>query len=746
MHQTTPQPSASDEDTPPQSPLLVQSPPAPSQPPQTPCRYPTVKDEDEDHNEDSPILVAGLKRGRDEDNVDEPELSNPFPDPLAHMRPSDYLRGRCPLCFGSEFPTTCQESDRSNNDPNAIVCVDACFTQKHNCQSRDSPCTHPRTVFIPEADAEVMEKYIEFIRSKKVPRIKKPNTEEPDHFKGSLHVPKSVLDGCEASFTAADSRRNKESTQFFDDIALMVLLCCHDVVLFIVNMQSAGEKQHYVMVLVETLFQHLPLPYRIGLLYDIGCQTERSCIKWNFLDRYVERISFGISVFHAFGHQWACQIIYHPRKRTGFGLSDGEGCEQFWHSISRLIAYLGVCGVDHAQRETLENLGAWPLCQSRHALTKQKAAESILQECGKSKTDLQAEWEAQVKTQTKPLPHNCIVIDNVVGQSQSAGKDAVKELLQLRETRDGLRKREREYDALIEDEVTPVDEYMEAKVDLELVHVHLQELNTRIQDKQSVMGVNDRARLKNLTNNPFLTAQMNALALKQRLHDRLCARKFEMERLECLFCKQVNDYKVDAHTASSIKQREPAITKVAHSFNALCDTMEDLLKKGKAPYGVTCAKKLEIKGIFALDVDDAIWQDLGLDKGSLAVPLPWLSDKGVSAGIRAVLEYDRCIKEKLSVNSLDFGSLASLPDWGPSAEEIINFRISQKTAVFKEALTVNTESRDTERNIKLEHREQDKESKYSDSEHGEADIILFDILDSADASWTGADDKYLYDD
>ncbi|KAG6904872.1 hypothetical protein DXG01_006552 [Tephrocybe rancida] len=215
-----------------------------------------------------------------------------------------------------------------------------------------------------------------------------------------------------------------------------------------------------------------------------------------------------------------------------------------------------------------------------------------------------------------------------------------------------------------------------------------------------------------------------------------------MERLECLFRKQVNDHKVDAHTVSSIKQCEPAITKVVQSFNALCNTMEDLLKKGKAPLGVTCPKKLEIKGIFALDVDDSIWEDLGLDEGSPAAPPPWLSGKGVHMGIRALLEYDRCVEEKLSVNLLDFGNFASLPAWGPSAEEIINFRIVQNTAVFKEAPTINTESRDTESNIKSECWEQDEESKYSDSEHGEADIILFDILDSADASWTGADDKH----
>ncbi|KAG6903566.1 hypothetical protein DXG01_016847, partial [Tephrocybe rancida] len=106
-----------------------------------------------------------------------------------------------------------------------------------------------------------------------------------------------------------------------------------------------------------------------------------------------------------------------------------------------------------------------------------KAAEEVLQKCGKPEIDLRAEWKAQVETQTKPLPR----------QSRNAGKDAVKELIQLRETRDGLKKRQREYDALIEDENTPVDEYTEAKTELESVRSRLWELTAKIRDKQSAL-------------------------------------------------------------------------------------------------------------------------------------------------------------------------------------------------------------------------------------------------------------------
>ena len=169
--------------------------------------------------------------------------------------------------------------------------------------------------------------------------------DEEDGYEGDLWVPRSVLDGCDASFTSADTAREKASTQFFDDTALMALLCHHDCVLWIANMWSAGKKWHYALALLETLFQHLPKTFTVGALYDIGCQLHRSCIKWDFIDRYLDHLIFAISVFHAFGHRWACQLVYHPCKCEGFGLLDGEGCKPFWHSISKLIAYLRVCGV-----------------------------------------------------------------------------------------------------------------------------------------------------------------------------------------------------------------------------------------------------------------------------------------------------------------------------------------------------------------------------------------------------------------
>ena len=57
-------------------------------------------------------------------------------------------------------------------------------------------------------------------------------------------------------------------------------------------------------------------------------------------------------------------------------------------------------------------------------------------------------------------------------------------------------------------------------------------------------------------------------------------------------------------------------------------------------------RSIPMDNLFNLDVDDAIWDDIGLgDSDNLAeVPL-WLSDEQVRTGIRGILLWDRCNEE-----------------------------------------------------------------------------------------------------
>jgi len=48
---------------------------------------------------------------------------------------------------------------------------------------------------------------------------------------------------------------------------------------------------------------------------------------------------------HAYGHQWACQLVYNPRLRPGLGLTDGEGTERLWSRLRKLIPITRGCAV-----------------------------------------------------------------------------------------------------------------------------------------------------------------------------------------------------------------------------------------------------------------------------------------------------------------------------------------------------------------------------------------------------------------
>ncbi|KAG6847718.1 hypothetical protein H0H93_006354, partial [Arthromyces matolae] len=482
-----------------------------------------------------------------------------------------------------------EEDDHEEEDDNPFSSPGPSGGSKKRPLDFSDEDVQPGNPFPDPVDA--MENYVETLRSVKARPTKKSRIdveEEDDYIEDpALRVPKQAPSSLMA--------------------ALMALVCQHDLVLFLINMRSAGEKQHYVITLIKMFFQHIPLDFKVGIEYDIGCQTQRSAVKWNLLDRYLDRISFAISVFHAFGHQWASQIIYHLRKREGFGLTDGEGCERFWHSISKLIPHLRVSGtldrqVNQDHSEILENLGAWLLRRSQHARQKHVASEAVLMACQHPEAFLRDQWKKQVEAQTKPL---------LLGQSKNAG-EAVNELIRLCEQQDELKKHIHDDTLVKSDKISGC----------------FKELTSKIRTKESALGVQERLRLQRWIKSEYITTLMKLRALKLRLRDRIRACKFELDRVKQSFHHQVN-----------IKRHDSSITQLATKYNQLCDTLANLIKKKKAP-------ARSVKGLFSLDVDDTIWEDVGLNEDDIEPPA-WLADQAVRDGIKALLEHDRCSEEDI---------------------------------------------------------------------------------------------------
>ncbi|KAI6016833.1 hypothetical protein BKA83DRAFT_4059403 [Pisolithus microcarpus] len=569
----------------------------------------------------------------------------------SRIRPSEYLRQRCPLCFGG-YSCQMKSTQHSSSDIDAIVCIDACFTQKRRSGQPDDPINPTATVFLSPGDIYAMECEVDGLRKSRSSVQRRSGQSlkrnhlgnEDDVFEEGMRITTSVLKGCNESFTAADERRQKASTQFFSDTGVMALLCRHDRVIYLANMTSAGEKQHYALALVKALFNHLPSNFHVGLLYDIGCQLEQSCRKWGFLKSYLPRISFAISVFHAFGHQWACQLIYHPRKREGFGLSDGEGCERFWSSIKGLIPSLRVSGyhqrlfvidfqVHHLDMKSLAGLGKWLLRRWNHCQEKKSTASNGLRRCGVDISTLQTQWEAQISAQTKPAPrHSSKTAENIV--------------LQIMETQKSLENYEARLAGLEKDLLHGVADMTNINIEIVECHKKITSFKQALQRQRTTLGLNGLADLAKIQNSSYLQLRMHALAIKKRIRDRLHQRKFEMERLERSYRHTVSEQRLQNHTEASVKRREPGIGKLASSYNNLCLQMVGLIQKGKAPQGSIAPLLIPRDSLFKLDVDDDIWQDVGLGDDSDGFLPPWLADVKVRSGIRSLLDLRRCEEEE----------------------------------------------------------------------------------------------------
>jgi hypothetical protein len=111
--------------------------------------------------------------------------------------------------------------------------------------------------------------------------------------------------------------------------------------------------------------------------------------------------------------------------------------------------------------------------------------------------------------------------------------------MRLHKVRDVLKQRVEDIENSIIDG-TDLASMVDAERCLEDAHMALRHAETKVKAKENVLGVDDRTELRRLTQSIFIATRMNALALKIRLRERLCAPKYELDPLERSFQRQKN--------------------------------------------------------------------------------------------------------------------------------------------------------------------------------------------------------------
>ncbi|KAH6888337.1 hypothetical protein BKA70DRAFT_1442986 [Coprinopsis sp. MPI-PUGE-AT-0042] len=572
----------------------------------------------------------------DEDWVDE--------DGPSDLRTSAYLQRCCALCFGGDV---CHEPNLLTD---VIVALDANFQQKRRRPGRgvqrEPPFTHPNTCFLSNEEVKLAKDHVDACRP---PTKSTSSANEEDKKEAGMKVPNSVLSGCHDSFTAADEKRHKASTTHFVDTGLMALQCRHDNVLWLVNMTTPGERQFYAIALLLKLFAHLPPNARVGLLYDIACQLEQSCLKWELLGDLANRMVFAVSVFHVYGHRWPCQLIYHPRKCAGFGLADGEGCERFWAAIKFLIPSLRVSGshhrrfvldiqVQHLRRKSFEGQGAWIVRKWKSMVAKEAVALDGLKKLPWNSDTYSKEWQAQVAYQTRPLAR----------VSKNAGKKAIESIITLSSLCDSLKQELAELDRrLVTGADTldaPLDDLVTAR---ESLQSKLASLEGSIKAKRKHLDLTGQEELRKLVSNRFFALKVNARAIRDRILSKLQNRRFEMERLEKVIRRGgSSEQKLHSHVEVQLKKQEPQISNLVKRYNTMCTELADMIHRRVAPPGSTCPPLIDRSSTSALDVDSLIWDDSYFDDSLDGIP-EWMANEDLRLGIRLWLDSSRCSEERV---------------------------------------------------------------------------------------------------
>ncbi|KAF9514716.1 hypothetical protein BS47DRAFT_1392291 [Hydnum rufescens UP504] len=427
---------------------------------------------------------------------------------------------------------------------------------------------------------------------------------EDDTVEPGLHALNSAYDACQQSFIAADEDHVKASTQYFEDTGVIALLCHHDIPLAVANMWTAGKKQFYVFALLDTILKHVPSHWRIGALYDIGCQMDQTLKKWRFMLEWLPRLEWGVSIFHAY-------MVINGHASSGIILANQSSGD------SQMVKGVSGFGVEHIDEGKHMGMGKW--LQGRIDRLQHCLEEAEMKLGDRSPSYLMEQFKAQREYHSQPV--SC--------QSQTKGARAVEQIISLTATleaqRGNLKDLIAEGNDLVQDDMTASNE-------------------VQAEWQEKVRLLKEAIRLKK---DKWVNIQLNLRALREQLLKKLRARKFELATLDRANSSHILDQKTKAHVEKAVKNQSGGIDATVKKYNARLKELVALRGRGGIWRDAYIPPMLTMDGLYKLDVDQDIWEDSRgdiVDFPDGVVP-PWLADPSVKEGIRISQEVASCQQE-----------------------------------------------------------------------------------------------------
>ncbi|KAJ6526367.1 hypothetical protein B0H19DRAFT_1335642 [Mycena capillaripes] len=286
-----------------------------------------------------------------------------------------------------------------------------------------------------------------------------------------------------------------------------------------------------------------------------------------------------------------------------------------------LPLYVPYAQIGHADEVSLQRLGDWLRRRSLHSRKKRQEAESALAECRVRISVLREQWQLQVVAQTKPLPRKllfrsmmfytaCSIIFQAARKTR-ANRLSTRLILLLKSAvkkqTDHVNRLRAKFLGAAEDADEEADYY---QVEFDKADAARAKAEKTLREKERALGVGERQALSKMSHIQYYNARMNARATKRRLRDRLRQRKFELDLVERSFRRLMNEQK---YTEAAVKRREKGIHNLATEYNKQCAKVAQLIRDKNAPRGALAPRSIPDGQLWKLDVDDEIWEDVGLD-------------------------------------------------------------------------------------------------------------------------------------
>ena len=129
--------------------------------------------------------------------------------------------------------------------------------------------------------------------------------------------------------------------------------------------------------------------------------------------------------------------------------------------------------------------------------------------------------------------------------------------------------------------------------------------------------------------------------------------------------------KLHSHVQKQVNRQQPTIARLAKKYNDMCYDMTKQIQDNKAPNNSITPVSINREHLFALDVDDDIWQDVGLDEHESDVIPGWLGNEKIREGIKEMLTAKRCAEEIARIKR----ERTALQEWSREEWEAINIAI-----------------------------------------------------------------------